>query len=274
MRLRDLKVDRAGNRKVSICQASFSRHRFARTCCRCNRPRTCLRRRRTGLRPARRSTRRSTIPTNFFTAAGLDSRASDINNLLDGIGNGVQVLQAANTGITSLQKLVDTAKSIANQALQIPVGYNAKSSFTTPINPGATADNLLGTAAKLDNTVCRHRREQQECGCPSPAPRCCRAAAADQLDRHQLRGQRHHHRQRSEPDFRASARRAPTRSTSRDSVATLLCEDRCALGRRPARPSTRQRRSARSRCTRVPRPICRSRARTRPRSPASAWARR
>jgi flagellin len=50
-------------------------------------------------------------PTNFFTAAGLDSRAGDINSLLDGIGNGVQILQAANTGITSLQKLVDTAKS-------------------------------------------------------------------------------------------------------------------------------------------------------------------
>lgn len=43
-------------------------------------------------------------PTNFFTAQGLDNRAGDINNLLDGIGNGVQVLQAANTGITSLQK--------------------------------------------------------------------------------------------------------------------------------------------------------------------------
>ena len=26
-------------------------------------------------------------PTNYFTAAGLDARASDINNLLDGIGN-------------------------------------------------------------------------------------------------------------------------------------------------------------------------------------------
>ena len=59
-------------------------------------------------------------PTNFFTASGLDARASDIGNLLDSIGNGVQVLQAANTGITSLSKLVDTAKSIANQALQQP----------------------------------------------------------------------------------------------------------------------------------------------------------
>jgi flagellin len=63
-------------------------------------------------------------PTNFFTAAGLDARASDISNLLDSIGNGVQVLQAANTGITSLSQLVDTAKSIANQALQQPPGYS------------------------------------------------------------------------------------------------------------------------------------------------------
>ncbi len=85
-------------------------------------------------------------PTNFFTAAGLDSRASDINNLLDGIGNGVQVLQAANTGITSLQKLVDTAKSIANQALQTTVGYSSKSSVTTTAIAGATADDLRGTA--------------------------------------------------------------------------------------------------------------------------------
>ena len=65
-------------------------------------------------------------PTNFFTAQGLNNRASDINNLLDSIGNGVQVLQAANTGITSLQKLVDTAKSIANQVLQAPAGYSTK----------------------------------------------------------------------------------------------------------------------------------------------------
>ena len=68
-------------------------------------------------------------PTNFFTAAGLDARASDIGNLLDSIGNGVQVLQAADTGITSLQKLVDTAKSIAYQALQQPSGYSTKASL-------------------------------------------------------------------------------------------------------------------------------------------------
>jgi len=108
-------------------------------------------------------------PTNFFTASGLDARASDIGNLLDSIGNGVQVLQAANTGITSLSKLVDTAKSIANQALQQPSGYSTKASleFTgaatgqtttssaTNLNGGAltgsvfTFTNSAGTAATI-----------------------------------------------------------------------------------------------------------------------------
>jgi flagellin-like hook-associated protein FlgL len=83
-------------------------------------------------------------PTNYFTAQGLDNRASDINNLLDSIGNGVQVLQAANTGITSLQKLVDTAKSIANQVLQAPTGYSQKSTATSATNTGAVDTNLLG----------------------------------------------------------------------------------------------------------------------------------
>jgi flagellin-like hook-associated protein FlgL len=91
-------------------------------------------------------------PTNFFTAQSLDSRAGDINNLLDGIGNGVQVLQAANTGITSLQKLVDTAKSLANQALQSAVGYSTKSNVSATIT-GATANDLRGTTSYSSATA-------------------------------------------------------------------------------------------------------------------------
>src|SRR5215210_9079075 len=90
-------------------------------------------------------------PTNFFTAQALDSRASDISNLLDGIGNGVQVLQAANTGITSLQKLVDTAKSIASQLLQAPTGYSTKSAVTTLAPTGAGALGVIGTANDITN---------------------------------------------------------------------------------------------------------------------------
>ena len=92
-------------------------------------------------------------PTNFFTAQSLDNRASDINNLLDGIGNGVQVLQAANTGITSLQKLVDSAKSVANQALQAAVGYSQKSQVTTAVITGATTADIRGTATYSNATL-------------------------------------------------------------------------------------------------------------------------
>jgi flagellin-like hook-associated protein FlgL len=93
-------------------------------------------------------------PTNYFTAQGLDNRAGDINNLLDSIGNGVQVLQAANTGITSLQKLVDTAKSIANQVLQAPAGYLPKSTVTSAAALGGTAANLVdGVTIKAGQTI-------------------------------------------------------------------------------------------------------------------------
>ena len=94
-------------------------------------------------------------PTNFFTAQSLDNRASDINNLLDSIGNGVQILQAANTGITSLQKLVDTAKSIANQVLQTSVGYSTKANVDvtgTGAGTGATVATDLN-AGKLGGSV-------------------------------------------------------------------------------------------------------------------------
>src|SRR5438552_2385971 len=90
-------------------------------------------------------------PATFFTAAGLASRASDISNLLDSIGNGVQVLQAANTGITSLSKLVDTAKSIANQVLQQPSGYTSRANVAIAAPAGAGALGVAGTATDLTN---------------------------------------------------------------------------------------------------------------------------
>ena len=82
-------------------------------------------------------------PTEYFTAQGLNNRASDISNLLDGIGNGVQVLQAANTGITSLQSLVASAQSIASQVLQSPTGYVPKSTVSSSAALGGTAANLV-----------------------------------------------------------------------------------------------------------------------------------
>jgi flagellin-like hook-associated protein FlgL len=91
-------------------------------------------------------------PVNFFTASGLDSRSNDISNLLDGIGNGVQALKAADTGITSLTNLINTAKSIANQALQAQIGYTTKSNVSTTIG-GATSSDLRGTTTYTSATA-------------------------------------------------------------------------------------------------------------------------
>jgi flagellin len=129
-------------------------------------------------------------PTNFFTGAGLDARASDISNLLDSIGNGVQVLQAADTGITSLQKLVDTAKSIANQALQQPSGYSTKSSVpftgTAAAGTGATSSDL--TTSKLNGGVYTFTNQAGLAvtitvgNTPSPFNPVTKAATAQSLD--------------------------------------------------------------------------------------------
>ncbi|MEP2454561.1 flagellin [Roseibium sp.] len=57
-------------------------------------------------------------PNSFFTAKGLENRASDLSSLLDDMGQSVQTLQAADKGITAISDLVDAAKAKANQAAQ------------------------------------------------------------------------------------------------------------------------------------------------------------
>src|SRR3979490_962474 len=57
-------------------------------------------------------------PNSFFTSQSLQFRAGDLNALLDNIGQAQKTLEAANQGITSLTKLVQSARSIVNQARQ------------------------------------------------------------------------------------------------------------------------------------------------------------
>src|SRR5262245_16327768 len=60
-------------------------------------------------------------PTNFFTASALNSRASDMAQLLDSVSNAVQTIAAADKGISAITKLVETAQATARQALQTAV---------------------------------------------------------------------------------------------------------------------------------------------------------
>jgi flagellin len=57
-------------------------------------------------------------PINYFTAQGLTNRASDLGSLLDSMSSGMSTIQAANNGITSITKLVQSAQSLVSQAQQ------------------------------------------------------------------------------------------------------------------------------------------------------------
>ena len=55
-------------------------------------------------------------PRSFFTAQGLNNRASDLGRLLDGMGQSVQTVKAADTGVTAMTKLMEQADSIVTKA--------------------------------------------------------------------------------------------------------------------------------------------------------------
>lgn len=107
-------------------------------------------------------------PVSFFTSQALSQRSGDLGGLLDGISNGIQAIQAANQGLTSIQKLVDQAKSVANQALstQITTTGTASTAYSASattvslyVNGSATsvtlttADTIDGALTKLNTAV-------------------------------------------------------------------------------------------------------------------------
>lgn len=55
-------------------------------------------------------------PQSFFASQALNNRASDLTRLLDSIGQSIQVIKAADNGITALTKLVEQADSVAQSA--------------------------------------------------------------------------------------------------------------------------------------------------------------
>lgn len=86
-------------------------------------------------------------PRSFFTSLSLNSRAGDLNALLDNIVQAQQTVKSVALGITSLTKLVQAAQSIAQQARQAPLpqtGYDAITSTGTADVSGETAGTVTG----------------------------------------------------------------------------------------------------------------------------------
>ena len=82
-------------------------------------------------------------PGNFFTSQSLNNRAGDLNALLDSIGQAQKTIEAADQGITSLTKLVESAKSVAKQALQAPQPSSA--TYSSVALSGNPTDESLGS---------------------------------------------------------------------------------------------------------------------------------
>jgi flagellin-like hook-associated protein FlgL len=81
-------------------------------------------------------------PINYFTAQGLTNRANDLGNLLDSMSSAFNTIQAANNGLTSITKLVQSAQALASQAQQ---------TTDTTVRSGLSAqfDSILGQIDQL-----------------------------------------------------------------------------------------------------------------------------
>jgi flagellin-like hook-associated protein FlgL len=83
-------------------------------------------------------------PINFFTARSLNSRAGDLNQLIDGISTALKTVEAADNGIRAITKLVENQQAIVRQARNL-----GTPATLTPLTAGA--DGATGAALGAGN---------------------------------------------------------------------------------------------------------------------------
>jgi flagellin-like hook-associated protein FlgL len=92
-------------------------------------------------------------PTNFFTAASLNSRASDMASLLDSMSNGIKTIEAADNGLSSITKTVESMQSTLRQARQDKsfktqsFAIDATAIGTSSVKTLSFKDGAVGTSA-------------------------------------------------------------------------------------------------------------------------------
>ena len=86
-------------------------------------------------------------PIDYFTASSLHATATNLGNLLDAVSNAIQTVQAANNGITSITKLVQSAQALVQQAQQSATSTatdtGTVSGLTTASSFAVTASNTI-----------------------------------------------------------------------------------------------------------------------------------
>jgi len=91
-------------------------------------------------------------PSNFFTSASLNSRAGELDALLDSMNSGIKTLEAADNGLTSITKTLESMQSTLRQARQDKTFETASYTVQTGAATGAKtlqfADGAFGTATQ------------------------------------------------------------------------------------------------------------------------------
>ena len=87
-------------------------------------------------------------PSSYYTAQSLTNRASDLNALLDSMGQGIQTIQAANEGIEAITDFVQQAKALANTARD-----NATVKGTTSSGTYTAADDKKNITVKIEGVA-------------------------------------------------------------------------------------------------------------------------
>jgi len=90
-------------------------------------------------------------PQNFFASQSLKNRSSDLTKLLDGIGQSIQTVKAADSGVSSLTKLVEQANSIVDSARDAISNGSKEAAVTGNVDlSGITDLTSLGGVANND----------------------------------------------------------------------------------------------------------------------------
>ena len=89
--------------------------------------------------------------SSYYQSRALTNRASDLDALLDSMGQGIQTIQAANEGLESLTSYVEQMKAVADTAATL--AKVEKPTGTRPTDPGADQDAWDAQKTAYDSYV-------------------------------------------------------------------------------------------------------------------------
>ena len=96
-------------------------------------------------------------PSSYYQATSLTNRAADLLNLLNSMEQGIQTIQAANTGVDTALNLLEQMEAIANQGESI-IKVPSKEYFENLVGANGavvtTAEELRNAIAANKETIC------------------------------------------------------------------------------------------------------------------------